>query len=143
MAAAYCLPTFSVERLYIGLGDPAVPALGLATAYFLFLTIEVIRFGGADDQMPPTTFHVILAVLASAECEKFPWRCSIAINLQAFGTIARSRCPNSKSVWNTRRRWLRVRLLWEKRSLGSVGLAAGLWASSVSRAARLVCMKSL
>jgi hypothetical protein len=46
--------------------------LGLATAYFLILTIEVVRFGGADDQMPPTTFHVILAVLASAGCEKFP-----------------------------------------------------------------------
>jgi hypothetical protein len=64
--------------------------LGLATACFLILTIEVIRFGGADDQMPLALFHDILVVLAAAGCEKCPLQCSSSIDLRAFGTIARS-----------------------------------------------------
>jgi hypothetical protein len=38
-----------------------------------FLTIEMVRFSGVDDQMPLTLFHDILVVLASAGCEKCPW----------------------------------------------------------------------
>jgi hypothetical protein len=50
----------------------------------------MIRFGGADDQMPLALFHDILVVLAAAGCEKCPLQCSSSIDLRAFGTIARS-----------------------------------------------------